>query len=29
MAELNRQVSAEGEDPRDVAENFLTDQGLL
>jgi len=29
MAELNRRVSAEGEDPRDVAEDFLSDQGLL
>lgn len=29
MAELNRQVSADGEDPRDVAERFLRDQGLI
>ena len=29
MAELNRQVSADGEDPRDVAEAYLTEQGLL
>lgn len=29
MAELNRRVSADGEDPRAVAEDFLTEQGLL
>ena len=29
MAELNRKVSADGMDPRAVAEEFLTDQGLL
>ena len=29
MAELNRRVSADGEDPRDVAESFLQEQGLL
>ena len=29
MAELNRQVSADGQDPRDVAEAYLTEQGLL
>jgi osmoprotectant transport system substrate-binding protein len=29
MAELNRRVSADGEDPRDVAESYLTEQGLL
>lgn len=29
MAELNRRVSADGEDPRDVAESYLQDQGLI
>ena len=29
IAELQRQVSADGEDPRDVAEAYLTEQGLL
>lgn len=29
MAELNRQVSEDGQDPRVVATNFLTEQGLL
>ncbi len=29
MAELNRRVSDDGEDPRAVAESFLTEQGLL
>lgn len=29
MAELNRKVSADGMDPRAVAEEFLTEQGLL
>ena len=29
MAELNRQVSADGEDPRAVAEAYLTEQGLI
>jgi len=29
MAELNRKVSADGEDPRDVAEAYLTEQGLI
>jgi len=29
MAELNRRVSADGEDPRAVAEDYLTEQGLL
>ena len=29
MAELNRLVSSEGEDPVDVARNFLTEQGLI
>jgi len=29
MAELNRQVSADGQDPRAVAEAYLTEQGLL
>ena len=29
MAELNRRVSADGEDPRDVAESYLTEKGLL
>ena len=29
MAELNRQVSADGQDPRDVAEAYLTEQGRL
>lgn len=29
MAELNRRVSADGEEPRAVAEDFLTEQGLL
>ncbi|TVR26274.1 MAG: hypothetical protein EA389_06420 [Ilumatobacter sp.] len=29
MAELNRRVSADGEDPRDVAESFLRDEGLI
>lgn len=29
MAQLNRQVSADGQDPRDVAEAYLTEQGLL
>ena len=29
MAELNRRVSADGEDPRAVAEDYLTQQGLL
>jgi osmoprotectant transport system substrate-binding protein len=29
MAELNRKVSADGEDPRAVAEAYLTEQGLL
>jgi len=29
MAELNRKVSADGEDPRAVAEEYLTEQGLL
>ncbi len=29
MAELNRQVSADGLDPRDVAESFLRSQGLI
>ncbi len=29
MAELNRRVSADGEDPRDVAEDFLRDEGLI
>ncbi len=29
MAQLNRRVSADGEDPRDVAEDYLTEQGLL
>jgi glycine betaine/choline ABC-type transport system substrate-binding protein len=29
MAELNRKVSADGEDPIDVATQYLTDQGLL
>ncbi len=29
VAELQRKVSADGEDPRDVAEAYLTEQGLL
>jgi len=29
MAELNRQVDADGEDPLDVARNYLTEQGLI
>jgi osmoprotectant transport system substrate-binding protein len=29
VAELQRKVSADGEDPRDVAEEYLTEQGLL
>jgi osmoprotectant transport system substrate-binding protein len=29
MAELNRQVSADGQEPRAVAEAFLTEQGLI
>lgn len=29
MAELNRQVDVEGQDPRDVARAFLEDEGLL
>ena len=29
IAELQRQVSADGEDPRDVAEAYLTEQGLI
>ena len=29
MAELNGQVSAEGEDPADVARQFLVDEGLI
>jgi osmoprotectant transport system substrate-binding protein len=29
IAELQRQVSEDGEDPRDVAEAYLTEQGLL
>lgn len=29
MAELNRRVSDEGEDPRAVAEDYLTEEGLL
>jgi osmoprotectant transport system substrate-binding protein len=29
MAELNRRVSADGEDPRDVAEDFLRSEGLI
>lgn len=29
MAELNRRVSADGEDPRAVAEDYLTTQGLI
>jgi osmoprotectant transport system substrate-binding protein len=29
MAELNRQVSADGQEPRTVAEVFLTEQGLI
>jgi osmoprotectant transport system substrate-binding protein len=29
MAELNRQVSADGLDPRDVAEDFLRSRGLI
>ena len=29
MAELNRRVSADGEDPRAVAEDYLTEKGLL
>ncbi|NQY56900.1 MAG: hypothetical protein HRT86_10540 [Ilumatobacteraceae bacterium] len=29
MAELNRRVSADGEDPRAVAEDYLTEQGLI
>jgi osmoprotectant transport system substrate-binding protein len=29
MAELNRRVSADGEEPRAVAEDYLTQQGLL
>ena len=29
MAELNRQVSADGEQPIDVARTYLTDQGLI
>jgi osmoprotectant transport system substrate-binding protein len=29
MAELNRRVSADGEDPRAVAEDYLTQQGLI
>ncbi len=29
MAELNRQVTEDGEDPLDVARNYLTNQGLL
>lgn len=29
IAELQRRVSADGEDPRDVAEDYLTEQGLL
>lgn len=29
MAELNRQVSADGRDPRDVAEDFLRGRGLI
>jgi osmoprotectant transport system substrate-binding protein len=29
MAELQRRVSADGEDPRAVAEDYLTEQGLL
>ncbi|MEZ5239384.1 MAG: glycine betaine ABC transporter substrate-binding protein [Microthrixaceae bacterium] len=28
MAELNRQVSVDGEDPADVASQYLQDQGL-
>ena len=29
MADLNRRVSADGEDPRAVAEDYLTQQGLI
>jgi glycine betaine/choline ABC-type transport system substrate-binding protein len=29
MAELNARVSAEGEDPRAVARDFLVEEGLL
>ena len=29
MAELNREVSADGQEPRDVAENFLRGLGLI
>ncbi len=29
MTELNRQVDIDGESPADVAENFLTEQGLI
>jgi glycine betaine/choline ABC-type transport system substrate-binding protein len=29
MAELQRRVSADGEDPRAVAEDYLTSLGLL
>jgi osmoprotectant transport system substrate-binding protein len=29
VAELQRKVSADGEDPRDVAEEYLTEQGLI
>ncbi len=29
IAELQRQVSEDGDDPRDVAERYLTEQGLL
>jgi osmoprotectant transport system substrate-binding protein len=29
ILELNGQVEVDGEDPADVAEAFLTDQGLL
>ncbi len=29
MAELNRQVSVDGEDPADVAQKYLVDQGLV
>ncbi len=29
MTELNRQVDIDGESPADVAERFLTEQGLI
>ncbi len=29
MAELNRRVSADGEDPRAVAESYLQEKGLV